>query len=541
MLGLHCTQDRQSGKSTQECADAEAKMREINMAYRRIQLQHGEVDETVTDPEKDMPTESTSPAGEGGGQRHKKGKKGRHDNSDSVNKESKEEKEFKERCRQELKRLDAELAAAKRRSKSAVRAAPIRSGKKGKRKDHKGSIHKDKEVTSDPHAPQNAPVARGNEKHPLDDEGKASEAVTPAKEPDVSQPQTEAVDHQAQPSGNVESPSISVYDQSVHPLAVAIRLDLICAFWGLLRPGDDFDDEHGEYSLTDHLDEDNNNVLHYCVYYSRPDIGSSVVSNASYQWSALVFEKNRLGLRPSEVPCRVTTASVTESNSDGGRTTATAASDHRKIVDELKRLEESEEEYRAAQRDRRIDWHSAAVALCEVVGIGLCVRLIAAVSGVHILGSYECIMVSLWRIAPGVHLLNEGNMGTSVVCLICGLRLFMYFSWFALISGVFLCGVGAFGLYCCFPFAIDLIIALVLILYNLVALCVGIVALPAVGVGRMFEKSVVPKYEMFWGEENRKKAQLILKQAKKGIVFCMAWLVVSLICAFGKVFGIIWG
>jgi len=81
----------------------------------------------------------------------------------------------------------------------------------------------------------------------------------------------------------------------VHPLAVAIRLDLLGAFW------QQYYVQQRKIELFDPLDEHLNTVLHFCVYYGRVGIADSVISVVGKSWPRLVNSKNALGQKPSQV------------------------------------------------------------------------------------------------------------------------------------------------------------------------------------------------------------------------------------------------
>jgi len=99
------------------------------------------------------------------------------------------------------------------------------------------------------------------------------------------------------PQSTFEAPKheSSVYDLCVHPLAVAIRLDLLGAFW------QQYYVQQRKIELFDPLDEHLNTVLHFCVYYGRVGIADSVISVVGKSWPRLVNSKNALGQKPSQV------------------------------------------------------------------------------------------------------------------------------------------------------------------------------------------------------------------------------------------------
>lgn len=487
-------------------------MKDINTAYREIQLRHGVADETATDKEP-APTASDShedTCGSTGG------------GPDVAQADT--QREINRVAREEMQRLDAELELMRQRLRRE--SVGQRAKMSVKKKDKPAQRHAER-----PRKGSGSAASATSCADSVSYDAKKLPTAPDIVKPVEPEPNSTANSPQSGPTSPVQ---IAVFELSMHPLAVAVRMNLIYAFHSLLETQIHSFDSCEQVSIHDKLDAEGNNVLHYCVYFGRLEITSYVLAVAGINWTDLVFDLNKVGLKPSEIVGKSYNNQEYGDFKEGGNTSKCHKStEHEQVVEKLKHFEANHRSVFDLEH-RKFDWMMVLAFIVEVFGVLKILHIEAAVSGVHLLGRYETILAVALRMAPVINASSLHIVAAITFMVTAALRILLHSSWLKLSFGGITLIFSVLGIKCCCPGVLGLLLAVALIVNHLVLLLFRILSIPSAIFGHLFQILVMPNIDTFLKEvddaKEKKRMLFLLWKLQSIVMYCILWFVINICC-----------
>ena len=183
-----------------------------------------------------------------------------------------------------------------------------------------------------------------------------------------------------------------VFEKSTSSLAIAVRLNIITVLISLVSR-----DNGVPIDLP--LDECNNNVLHYCVYYDRTVMVEAILTIMRSQWSILVCSKNKPGKYPSDIIPKVPVVTVPtppeEPTSENKKDEVTRPAPVGFLAQRLRELEKSHTVQKVEYQ-----WYKVIVDIIAAILLTLAMKVSEFTWGTHFYDSKRILAVGILCILP---------------------------------------------------------------------------------------------------------------------------------------------